>query len=199
MLSNMFTDLNLTDMETCYKAFRREVLESFELQEDRFGFEPEITAKVARAGLARLRGRHLLLRPHLRRGQEDRLARRRARAVLHRALLAAARAVERPSGRAGRPRRSSSPSPMPRSSRRSLDSLRDADNYADWIFDLCEPHLGARCSRSVPGTATSPSASAPVAGHRHRPVRALRRRAPHSLRRRRLRDDRLHRRRGCRR
>jgi hypothetical protein len=44
----MFTDLNLTDMETCYKAFRREVLETFELQEDRFGIEPEMTAKVAR-------------------------------------------------------------------------------------------------------------------------------------------------------
>jgi glycosyltransferase involved in cell wall biosynthesis len=45
--SNMVTDLNLTDMETCYKVFRREVLESFELEEDRFGIEPEITAKVA--------------------------------------------------------------------------------------------------------------------------------------------------------
>ena len=45
--SNMFTDLNLTDMETCYKVFRREVLESFTLEEDRFGIEPEITAKIA--------------------------------------------------------------------------------------------------------------------------------------------------------
>jgi glycosyltransferase involved in cell wall biosynthesis len=47
LLSNMFTDLNLTDMETCYKAFRREVIQSLELHEDRFGFEPEVTAKVA--------------------------------------------------------------------------------------------------------------------------------------------------------
>ena len=47
LLSNMFTDLNLTDMETCYKLFRREILQSLRLQEDRFGFEPEITAKVA--------------------------------------------------------------------------------------------------------------------------------------------------------
>ena len=47
-LSNMFTNLNLTDMETCYKAFRREVIQSFEIEEDRFGFEPEITAKVAK-------------------------------------------------------------------------------------------------------------------------------------------------------
>jgi glycosyltransferase involved in cell wall biosynthesis len=49
-LSNMFTNLNLTDMETCYKAFRREVIQSIDLEEDRFGFEPEVTAKVARAG-----------------------------------------------------------------------------------------------------------------------------------------------------
>ncbi len=50
LASNMLTDLNLTDMETCYKAFRREVLDSFTLEEDRFGIEPEITAKVAAQG-----------------------------------------------------------------------------------------------------------------------------------------------------
>jgi glycosyltransferase involved in cell wall biosynthesis len=49
LLSNMFTNLNLTDMETCYKAFRREVIQSITIEEDRFGFEPEVTAKVARA------------------------------------------------------------------------------------------------------------------------------------------------------
>jgi glycosyltransferase involved in cell wall biosynthesis len=49
-LSNMFTNLNLTDMEVCYKAFRREVLEKISIEEDRFGFEPEITAKVAKLG-----------------------------------------------------------------------------------------------------------------------------------------------------
>ena len=47
-LSNMFTNINLTDMETCYKMFRREVLEKIQIKESRFGFEPEITAKVAR-------------------------------------------------------------------------------------------------------------------------------------------------------
>jgi glycosyltransferase involved in cell wall biosynthesis len=47
-LSNMFTDLNLTDMESCYKAFRREVLETITIEENRFGIEPELTAKVAR-------------------------------------------------------------------------------------------------------------------------------------------------------
>jgi len=48
LLSNMLTNLNLTDMETCYKAFRREVLQKIIIKENRFGFEPEITAKVAR-------------------------------------------------------------------------------------------------------------------------------------------------------
>ncbi len=47
LLSNMFTNLNLTDMETCYKMFRREILQKITIEEDRFGFEPEITAKVA--------------------------------------------------------------------------------------------------------------------------------------------------------
>ncbi|WP_372949210.1 glycosyltransferase family 2 protein [Mariniphaga sp.] len=46
--SNMFTDLNLTDMETCYKLFRSEIIKSLDLKEKRFGFEPEVTAKVAR-------------------------------------------------------------------------------------------------------------------------------------------------------
>lgn len=48
MLSNMFTNLNLTDMETCYKVFRREVIQAIRIEEDRFGFEPEITAKLAK-------------------------------------------------------------------------------------------------------------------------------------------------------
>ena len=46
----MLTDLNLTDMETCFKCFRREVLDSFILREDRFGVEPELTARVAGGG-----------------------------------------------------------------------------------------------------------------------------------------------------
>jgi glycosyltransferase involved in cell wall biosynthesis len=48
LISNMLTNLNLTDMETCYKMFRREVIQSITIEEDRFGFEPEITAKVAK-------------------------------------------------------------------------------------------------------------------------------------------------------
>ncbi|MEY4457256.1 MAG: hypothetical protein RLY15_1520 [Bacteroidota bacterium] len=48
LMSNAFTNLNLTDMETCYKVFKREVIQSIEIQENRFGFEPEITAKLAK-------------------------------------------------------------------------------------------------------------------------------------------------------
>lgn len=51
LLSNMLTNINLTDMETCYKAFRREVIQSINIEENRFGFEPEITAKIAKKRL----------------------------------------------------------------------------------------------------------------------------------------------------
>lgn len=51
LLSNMVTNLNLTDMECCYKVFRREVVGKFQIEENRFGLEPEITAKVARLGV----------------------------------------------------------------------------------------------------------------------------------------------------
>ena len=51
LVSNMFTNLNLTDMETCYKVFKKEVLEGIETRSNRFGFEPEITAKIARKRL----------------------------------------------------------------------------------------------------------------------------------------------------
>lgn len=50
LLSNMFTNLNLTDMETCYKIFRREIIQSINIEENRFGFEPEITSKIAKKG-----------------------------------------------------------------------------------------------------------------------------------------------------
>jgi glycosyltransferase involved in cell wall biosynthesis len=53
-LSNMFTDLNLTDMETCYKLFRRDIIQGLKLEEKRFGFEPEVTAKVSRVPNVRI-------------------------------------------------------------------------------------------------------------------------------------------------
>ncbi len=57
LLSNFFTDLNLTDMEVCYKVFRREVIQGITLKSNRFGFEPEVTAKVARFHVPALQGR----------------------------------------------------------------------------------------------------------------------------------------------
>ena len=53
-LSNMFTNLNLTDMETCYKLFRRDLIQNLNLRENRFGFEPEVTAKIARVPKVRI-------------------------------------------------------------------------------------------------------------------------------------------------
>jgi glycosyltransferase involved in cell wall biosynthesis len=57
LLSNTFTNLNLTDMEVCYKVFRREVIQGITLRSDRFGFEPEVTAKVARFQMPAVEGR----------------------------------------------------------------------------------------------------------------------------------------------
>lgn len=54
LLSNIFTNLNLTDMETCYKVFRRELVQSINLKEKRFGFEPEVTAKISRLPKVRI-------------------------------------------------------------------------------------------------------------------------------------------------
>jgi len=48
LISDLFTDLNLTDMESCYKVFRKDILDKITIEEDRFGFEPEITAKIAK-------------------------------------------------------------------------------------------------------------------------------------------------------
>ena len=62
MLSNMFTNLNITDMEVCYKLFRREIIQGITLRSNRFGFEPEVTAKVARFTLADESGRRRLCR-----------------------------------------------------------------------------------------------------------------------------------------
>jgi hypothetical protein len=50
LASNVVTNINLSDMETCYKVFRRELIQSIPIEEDRFGFEPEITVKIAKSG-----------------------------------------------------------------------------------------------------------------------------------------------------
>jgi GT2 family glycosyltransferase/2-polyprenyl-3-methyl-5-hydroxy-6-metoxy-1,4-benzoquinol methylase len=138
--SNMFTNLNLTDMETCYKAFRREVIESIEIHEDRFGFEPEITAKVARAGWriyevgisyagrTYAEGKKIGWRDGVRSFwsilRYSTIADRRDRSLVD---------------------RSAGPAPFDDADTElttTLDSLEGADNYTDWLYSMCEPYLG---------------------------------------------------------
>ncbi len=142
-MSNMFTNLNLTDMETCYKAFRREVLQSITVEEDRFGFEPEITAKIASggwrvwevsiayAGRTYAEGKKITWRDGARAGYavvRYSPAWRRLRDRLDRA-----------------PDRSQPPADFDDADSELSDvlgSLEEADNYSDWIYSLIEPYLG---------------------------------------------------------
>jgi len=139
LLSNMATNLSLTDMETCYKAFRREVLDDLLIEEDRFGFEPEITAKVARGGW---RVYEVGISYAGRTYEEGKKIGWRDGC---RALWCIARY--------NIPRRE--PTTPPRSPvdfesadaelAGVLDSLgANAPNYTDWIADLCGPYLGKR-------------------------------------------------------
>jgi 2-polyprenyl-3-methyl-5-hydroxy-6-metoxy-1,4-benzoquinol methylase len=142
-LSNMFTNLNLSDMETCYKAFRLDVIRSIEVEEDRFGFEPEITAKVAGggfrvwevsigyAGRTYAEGKKITWRDGLRAGYS--IARysdvwRRVRGHLDRV-----------------PDRNVPPAEFDDADDELsavLHSLEEATNYTEWIYSLVEPHLG---------------------------------------------------------
>jgi SAM-dependent methyltransferase len=134
-LSNMVTNLNLTDMETCYKAFRREVIQSIDLEEDRFGFEPEVTAKLARKNLRifevgiSYRGRTYAEGKKI--GWKDGVQ----------ALYCIGRygLLERALDRAP-PR----PAPVAEADTALagiLDSLDGAENYADWICEMLDPYL----------------------------------------------------------
>jgi SAM-dependent methyltransferase len=138
-VSNALTNLNLTDMETCYKAFRREVIQSIDVSEDRFGFEPEVTAKIARAGWrvfevgvsyngrTYAEGKKITWRDGVR------------------AMYCMARYSP------AWPRRRSIPAGPEafESADENLDSvLTDLDvatgNYADWIIEMADPYLGTR-------------------------------------------------------
>ena len=81
LVTNVLYNTMLTDMETCYKVMRTEVLRSMTLESDGFGIEPELTAKIFKRALPRLRGADHLRRPRLRRREEDHLARRLRRAL----------------------------------------------------------------------------------------------------------------------
>ena len=139
--SNMLSDLNLTDMETCYKAFRREVIQSIDFQEDRFGFEPEVTAKVARAGWRvyevgiSYNGRTYAEGKKI--GWRDGM----------RALYSIVRYSPLLEPVNGFPVVREEPPPDFEDSDSELetvlDSLRGARNYADWLYELCSPYLGS--------------------------------------------------------
>jgi 2-polyprenyl-3-methyl-5-hydroxy-6-metoxy-1,4-benzoquinol methylase len=141
--SNMFTNLNLTDMETCYKAFRRDVIQSLELEEDRFGIEPEMTAKVADAGWRvyevgiSYSGRTYAEGKKI--GWRDGI---RAMYGIVR-YSSAWRRVRSSIDRA--PDRSIPPAEFDDSDAELsevLSTLEEADNYADWLYELVRPHLG---------------------------------------------------------
>jgi 2-polyprenyl-3-methyl-5-hydroxy-6-metoxy-1,4-benzoquinol methylase len=138
--SNMLTDLNLTDMETCYKAFRREVIQAVDIQEDRFGFEPEITAKVARAGCRIYEvGISYAGRTY---DEGKKIGWRDGVRAIY-SIVRYSPLVERVNGHPVV--REEGPAAFDESDAELaavLDSLQDADNYADWIYDLCAPHLG---------------------------------------------------------
>lgn len=143
MASNMFTNLNLTDMETCYKAFRREVIQSIVVEEDRFGFEPEITAKIAAAGWRiyevgiSYSGRTYSEGKKI--GWKDGV-----RAVYGVVRYSKAwNGVRSTIDRA--PDRSIPPAEFDDSDAELSDvlaTLEEADNYADWIYRLIRPYLG---------------------------------------------------------
>jgi len=143
--SNMFTNLNLTDMETCYKAFRREVIQSIDIEEDRFGFEPEITAKLAAGGWRLYEvgisysGRTYAEGKKI--GWKDGM---RAMYGIVRYSSAWQRVRERLDNA---PDRTMPPAAFDDSDAELssvLGVLEGADNYADWIYQLIHPYLGKR-------------------------------------------------------
>jgi SAM-dependent methyltransferase len=139
LTSNFFTNLNLSDMETCFKAFRREVLQSLQLDEDRFGIEPELTAKVAAgrwrvyevgisyAGRTYEQGKKI--------GWRDGV--HALYCIVNYSPLAA-----RARQRAARRRTPVDMSDADTELATVLDSIDDAEQYADWISSLITPHAG---------------------------------------------------------
>ncbi|MDF1564917.1 MAG: glycosyltransferase [Deltaproteobacteria bacterium] len=125
-MSNMLTDLNLTDMETCYKAFRTSVLQEIPLREDRFGFEPEITAKIARLGL---RIFEVPISYHGRTYSEGKKIDWRDGVEAGRVMLHHWLKDEVSDSQVGR---------------RTLEIMRRTGRYNDWLFEQLRPHLGLR-------------------------------------------------------
>ena len=138
--SNIFTNLNLSDMETCYKAFRREVIQSIVIEEDRFGFEPEITAKVARGGW---RIYELGISYSGRTYDEGKKVGWKDGVRAMYCTVRYSALVDRLRVRQARP--PSTPAPFGEADsalQETLHSLDGAQQYAEWIHSLVAPHLG---------------------------------------------------------
>jgi len=132
--SNVMTDLNLTDMETCYKVFRRDIIQSIEIEEDRFGFEPEVTAKIARGrwriyevavsydGRTYEEGKKI--------GWKDGI--RALYCIVRYSRLWPGRRVDRSQGFSA---------DVDEELTDTLHNLDDATNYADWIIDQFDHEL----------------------------------------------------------
>jgi len=140
--SNVFTNLNLTDMETCYKVFRREVIQSFVIEEDRFGFEPEITAKVARGGWRIYEvGISYSGRTYAEGKKINWKDGVRAIYCIVRYSALGGRLLKPPTGsHADVVDFDEADEELTT----TLDSLDGATNYADWIYSMMEPHLGQK-------------------------------------------------------
>lgn len=132
--SNALTNLNLTDMETCYKAFRREVIQSIEIEEDRFGFEPEVTAKVARG---RWRIYEVTISYDGRTYEEGKkIGWRDGVRAMYCIIRYSPLWPKRPS-----PAVAGLTSEVDHELAEALHNLEEAHNYADWIVEQFAPHL----------------------------------------------------------
>ncbi len=146
---NMASNLNLTDMETCYKVFRRECLQSLVLEEDRFGIEPELTIKAAAAGFAVY---EVGISYHGRTYDEGKKIGWKDGVSAIRCIVKYGVVENR---RKGRKRRlQAPPHEQSRELQESLEDLKGVDNYYDWIVDLVEPYLGDRVLEVGAGVGT---------------------------------------------
>jgi glycosyltransferase involved in cell wall biosynthesis/ubiquinone/menaquinone biosynthesis C-methylase UbiE len=134
LASNALTNLNLSDMETCYKAFRREVIQSIDIEEDRFGFEPEVTAKVARG---RWRIYEVAISYDGRTYDEGKkIGWRDGVRAMYCILRYSPLWPKRPS-----PAVNGLTSAVDHELAEALHNLEEAHNYADWIIEQLSPHL----------------------------------------------------------
>jgi 2-polyprenyl-3-methyl-5-hydroxy-6-metoxy-1,4-benzoquinol methylase len=147
LLSNAATNLNLSDMETCYKVFRKEVLDSIVIEESRFGFEPEVTVKVA---TARWRVYEVGISYRGRTYEEGKKIGWRDGAHAVRCIV---QYSVREKARSRRIRRLEATGEL-EALRGSLEDLKGADNYYDWIGSLLIPHLDGHVLEVGAGSGT---------------------------------------------